>query len=143
MAAKQKDSELPAPPVLRYAPLGELKIYPVYEHELDMLKQGSPVSLFLNFALFLLPIGLTLIFTLATTTIPVDRLFQTYVLLAGLTIVSGLVLLALWWRGYKGSKDLVEEIKKRMPPPPPIQLTVSNTLDITDTTAVRKPGEGE
>ena len=106
MAAKRKESEFPAPPVVRYAPLGELKIYPVYEHELDMLKQGSPVSLFLNFALCLLPIGFTLILTFATTTIPSDRLFQTYVTLAVLTIIAGLILLALWWRGYKGSKSL-------------------------------------
>ncbi len=143
MAAKRKDSEFPAPPVLRYAPLGELKIYPVYEHELDMLKQGSPVSLFLNFALFLLPIGLTLIFTLATTPIAADRLFQAYVLVAGLTIILGLLLLALWWRGYMGSKDLVDEIKKRMPPPASIQLTASDTGIVTETAAVRKPGEGE
>ncbi len=36
-------------PVIREAPLGELKVYRVYEHQLDELAQGSPVSLLLNF----------------------------------------------------------------------------------------------
>ena len=41
-------------PVIRVAPPGELNVYPVYEHQLDLLAQGSPSSLFLNFALFFL-----------------------------------------------------------------------------------------
>ncbi len=112
MAAKKKDAEANPQPVLRYAPLGELKVYPVYEHELDMLKQGTPGALFLNFALFLLPIGVTLIIALATTTITSNR---------------RLVLLVLWWRGYKGSRDLVEQIKNRMPPPPSLQQLATET----------------
>lgn len=40
-------------PVIREAPLGELKVYRVYEHQLDELAQGSPVSLVAQFlALF-------------------------------------------------------------------------------------------
>lgn len=50
----------PAPPVIRHAPLGELKVYTIYEHELDSLAQGSPTSLLLNFALLLLPTSLSL-----------------------------------------------------------------------------------
>jgi hypothetical protein len=43
----------------------------------------------------LLPIGMTLILTLLTTTIASDRVFRTYVLLAAATIIAGLVLLAV------------------------------------------------
>ncbi len=46
-------------PVIREAPLGELKVYRVYEHQFDELAQGSPVSLLLNFSLFFLGIAAT------------------------------------------------------------------------------------
>jgi hypothetical protein len=35
--------EKPAGPVIRYAPLGELRVYAVYEHELETLAHGSPL----------------------------------------------------------------------------------------------------
>ena len=39
-------------PVVRVAPLGELKVYPITESELDELARGSASSLYLNFSLF-------------------------------------------------------------------------------------------
>ncbi len=112
-------------PVIRHAPLGELRIYTVTEHELDAVARGSPASLFLNFALALLPIAVTLFATLATTTIPSDRLYTFFVCACLISLVSGLVLLALWWREHASAKKIVEQIKNRMPPPPGVRETDS------------------
>lgn len=98
--------------------MGELKVYPIYEHDLDRLAQGEPTGLLLNFALFLLPISLTLLVALLTTTISSDRLYYTFVCVASITFISGLVLLLLWRRLHKNSKSLAAEIRSRMPPPP-------------------------
>ena len=102
------------------APLGELKAYTVYEHELDTLSRGSSGSLYLNFALFLLPIFITLITTLLTTKIESDRLFQGFFIVAVITAIAGVFLLLLWLREHRSSRHLISEIKSRMPPPPAI-----------------------
>jgi len=73
--------EKPAGPVIRYAPLGELRVYAVYEHELEILAHGSPASLYLNFALALLSVFATSLVALVTTPIPRDictRRFSSY-----------------------------------------------------------------
>jgi hypothetical protein len=123
MSARRRSDGSPPPPVFRYVPLGELKVYQVQEHELELLASGSPSSVYLNFALCLLPVGVTLIVTLATTNIPSDRLFLTFVAVATVSLIAGLVLLLLWWRNYRGAKLLLAEIKNRMPPPEPIAQT--------------------
>lgn len=38
---------------------GELNAYVVFEHQLDLLAQGTPASLLLNFALFFLSVAAT------------------------------------------------------------------------------------
>ena len=111
----------PVPPVIRYAPLGELKVYNVHEYELDELARGSPAALLLNFALALLPISITLAVTLATTTIQSVYYYAALVSVCAVTLISGLVLLGLWARQHATSKKIVETIKNRMPLPDAIQ----------------------
>ncbi len=68
MAAKKVEQH-PVGPVLRVAPLGELKVYTVTEEELDAIGRGSAGSIFLNFALALLPLSGGFLITLLTTRI--------------------------------------------------------------------------
>lgn len=103
-------------PSLRFATFGEIKIYWLYEHELDALSAGSSASLFLNFALFLLPVSITLVVAMLTTTIPSDRLFAGFLSVSALTAIAGILLLLLWWRSHKSSGELLAAIKARMPP---------------------------
>lgn len=49
MAAKKKTEEQ----VVRVAPLGELRAYTIWEHELEQLEQGAPVSDLLTIGLCL------------------------------------------------------------------------------------------
>ena len=111
----------PTPPVMRVAPLGELKVYTIYEHELDDLARGRPSSLYLNFAILFLPIFVTLLVTLTTTTIASDRSFIAYVCVCVISLIAGVVLLALWVKSHRSSKSIVERIRNRMPPPEGIQ----------------------
>ncbi len=135
---KKKQTDLPSPPVIRVAPLGELKAYTVYEHELDALARGSSASLFLNFALSLLSVCLTLVVTLLTTTISSDRLFLVFVTSATVTAIAGALLMVLWWKEHQGSKTLIMEIKSRMPPLPTIQVAVSDEGKAVDSATVEK-----
>lgn len=121
MTTEKQLSIKQAPPVVRTAPPGSLNVYSVYEHELEELRVGSPTSLFLNFALFLLPTGLTLIITLLTTDIPNDRLFTVFVCVAVITLVSGVILLSMWWKQHSAKSNVFDRIKNRMPPPEGIQ----------------------
>jgi hypothetical protein len=123
MAARKRSDERPPPPVVRVAPLAELRAFTVSEHELDALARGPAGSLFLNFALFLLPISVTIVVTLLTTTIASDRLFQGFFSVAVITAIAGIILLCLWWREHRSSRSLVADIKSRMPLPPAIQET--------------------
>ncbi len=123
MGARKASDPQDLPPTVRVrlAPPGEIKAYVVYEHELDRLAEGSPASLFWNFALALLSASLTLLVTLFTTEIKSDRLYVTFVIVCGLSLVSGLVLLSLWWQTHISVRGLVERIKDRMPPSPGTQ----------------------
>ena len=51
----------PAPPIVLYAPLGELKVYEISEAELEKLEAGPPGQIHLSFALALLPAALTIL----------------------------------------------------------------------------------
>ena len=107
----------PGSPIIRRAPLAELRIYEISEAELNALAQGSPASILLNFSLFLMPISVTLVVTLTTTRIDSARLFVSYVAVAILTLVLGALFLVLWWRLHRSSSKLVQQIRDRMPPP--------------------------
>lgn len=114
-------------PVVRIAPLGEIRAWIVYEHELDALASGSPGAILLNFALALLPIALTLFTTLLTVPIEQDRVFYTFVCLTAITFIAGVICLVLWIRDRHSAKVLMNEIKNRMPPPEGIQEPAPET----------------
>ena len=108
-------------PVIRVAPLGELRIYPITEAELNELEQGSPASVHLNFARSFAGIAATLLVSIWATAIEPDRKFYVFVIAAFACVVTALVFSVLWGINHRGSKRLSQEIRKRMPPPPAIQ----------------------
>jgi hypothetical protein len=111
MAPKKKDERQP---VIRYAPIGPLKVYEVQEHELDSLASGSDSSIWLNFAIALLFSGVSFLFTLAGTKIESDRVFLAIVSYTTISLIAGLICLIVWWLKYRSSKNLIAEIKNRM-----------------------------
>jgi hypothetical protein len=65
---------------VRYAPLGELKVFELSEAELEKLEAGPQGQIHLNFALALLPAALTILITLQTVTITENRLYYGYLI---------------------------------------------------------------
>jgi hypothetical protein len=107
-------------PVVRVAPMGELRIYPITEAELDELARGSSGGIYLNFALFFAGLAISLIVTLNTTTMP-DRRFYVFVIFFAATLVAALVLGVLWFVQHRSTKNLAKQIRERMPRTDPIQ----------------------
>ena len=114
---------------VRLAPARELKAYIVLEHQLDLLSQGSPASLMLNFSLFFLAVSITAFGTLYTAPPTVDRVYYIFVILALVTLIAGMVTGALWFFQHKSSSQLIYEIKAQMPPNPPVQQLPIRELD--------------
>lgn len=108
-------------PVVRVAPLGELRVYQISEAELDRLASGGPDSLLLTLATFFLSSFISFGITLATTTIADDRLYHTFGIVCLVSAIAAFVLGILWGRNRVSSRQLVKDIKNRMPPAPGVQ----------------------
>lgn len=113
----QRDPGSAIRPVVYVAPLGELEVYPIYGHELDEFAQGSPAQLCLNFALALLASGLSFFANLLVTDISSIKTFNVFVILTVFFLLTGTILLAIWWKLHRSTKNLAQRIRERMPPP--------------------------
>ncbi len=105
------DEELPA---MRRARLGTLTIYEISEVELEVIERGSPESIFLNFAIFLLSAAISFSVALATTTISSDRTFLVFVVITVIGYLAGFLLLIIWWRSHRSTKTITQTIRKRL-----------------------------
>ncbi|HEV3237192.1 MAG TPA: hypothetical protein VGZ25_09405 [Gemmataceae bacterium] len=116
MARKKDDPQ----PVIRIAPLGELNAYTIYEHELETLGHGSAGSVYFAFALALLPLSISFLITLLTTTVS-STAGLTFFICAGLvSFLFGLLCLVLWSKTHVSTRRLIDQIRNRMPPAPPL-----------------------
>ncbi len=112
MAARRRTEEQR----VRVAPLGELRAYTIWEHELEALEQGAPASDLLTIGLCLLSAAVTLLSTgLTGTTL---TLFVCALLITG--IVGGICTF-LGWRLRTSTKELGRQIRARMPDAPTVQ----------------------
>jgi hypothetical protein len=102
---------------VRYAPLGEVRVYQITEDELEKLAGGPPGQIHLNIALALLPAALTLLVTLQTVEINDNRLFAGYLGAFFAFLLLGLQSLIQWRRASRAFKSQVQQIRDRMPPP--------------------------
>jgi Flp pilus assembly protein TadB len=116
LAAKKKTQEQ----VVRIAPLGELRAYTISEHELEKLEQGAPVSDLLTIGLCLLSAALTVLVTVLSTSLTAQTftLFFCTLLITGL---GGAICTFLGWRLRTNTKELVRQIRDRMPDAPTVQ----------------------
>lgn len=144
--AKKKDESRPVLPLVRVAPLGELNVYPIYEHELETLGRGSTGSIYLNFSLALLPLSGSFLITLLSTAISTNAGLIFFICSSLISLLFGLLCLFLWWKTHINTKTLVEQIRNRMPPPmvrgPAEEATVSEATaaEYPATSLGTKPG---
>lgn len=95
------------------AKLESITVYDVMEEELEIIERGSPSSTFLNFAIALLSIFLSLLTTLFVTKIDDNRVFQGFITVCAITGIAGIVLLVLWIRTNNDTKTIFQKIRAR------------------------------
>lgn len=113
MPQKRKQNFLPA---VRRARIERLDIYEISEVELQVLERGSPESIFLNFAVFLLSTAISFLVAILTTEIQSPRIFNVFVIVTAMGFICGIFLLVLWVWYRSSTKTLLEQIRRRMPP---------------------------
>ena len=98
--------------IIRYIPMGEIKIYGVSKHELTILSAGSLSSLYLNLAIGLLSIGISIacsISFIANNSLPA---FLPFLIFCIVSIIVGLVFLIIWCFSRK-TGSILKEILSR------------------------------
>jgi len=103
-------------PAIRRARLGTLTIYEISEPELEIIERGSPESIFLNFAIFLLSAAIAFSVALATTSICSNRTFLVFVVITVIGYLAGLLLLIMWWLSHRSTTSITKTIRRRLPP---------------------------
>jgi hypothetical protein len=99
--------------------VGSLSLYEITDYELDVLAAGSPNSVYLNFGVFFLSIGLSFLASLFSATFQSDRRYTVFLVVAVVGLALGLVLLVVWARSKSRVDDVIKRIKERVPPAPP------------------------
>ena len=113
MANNTQNSDF-SPEIIR-ARIDCLNIFEISEGELEIFEKGSPGSIFLNFAIFLIGSAFTLLIALLTTDIKSDNTYIIFVVLTIVGFIAGLLLLILWYRNNQSISKLAETIRKRLP----------------------------
>jgi len=112
---KLENTESQFNPKIRRAILSQLTIYEVEESELETLEKGSPDSFYLTFSVFLLTTAISFLITLITATVS-DKISIVFVLITIVGFVFGVFLLIVWCKKRKSIPDLIDKIRKRLPP---------------------------
>lgn len=112
--AKQTHNSSLPPVKIRRGSFGELTIHEVADYELESLAHGSPDSLYLNFAIFLLSMSVSFVVALLTAVLS-SRVFTVFVVITTIGFLMGVFLLIIWLKKRSSVSDLVEEIRRRLP----------------------------
>jgi hypothetical protein len=91
-----------------------MSLYEITENELNILENGPPSSIYLNFAIFLLSIAISFLVSLLTTTITSERTFLVFVVITVASFISGFILLGVWFRNHRLISDIIARIKNRI-----------------------------
>ena len=103
-------------PAVRRARYQQLTIYEISESELDILEKGSPDSLYLNFAIFLLSAAISLIVALLTTVAKSLTILIVFIAFAIIGCLGGAFLIIMWARDRSSVSKCVKAIRDRLPP---------------------------
>ncbi len=101
---------------VRRGRVDSVDLFEVKEHELEILENGEPTGIYLNFSIFLLSVALSCILALGSATFSSSRMENIFLFLAIIGLIGGLLLIVLWWRGRKSIKSIITRIKNRIPP---------------------------
>lgn len=115
------NTDQPFLPEIRRGRFAQLTIFEVSDSELDFLEKGSPDSIYLNFAVFLLSVAISFTISLLTTTIAPITTFIIFVICTIIGYIGGVVLLVVWLKTRSSVSDCIKTIRKRLPPEGEVQ----------------------
>ena len=101
-------------PVIKRGKVDSLTLYEVTENELELLENGSPSSLYLNFSIFLLSTSITTLSSLFTCDFKNEMCKTTFIVVTVVGIILGIFLLLLWNRTRTSIKENIKKIKGRV-----------------------------
>lgn len=101
-------------PIIKRGSLTSLSIYEVTDYELDILESGGPSSLYLNFSIFLISIGVSFFITLMTTEIPKEKTYNFFLVSTILSLIIGVILLIIWRKSHASTTNLCVKIRGRI-----------------------------
>ncbi len=123
------------PLYVRRGRVESVDLYEVKDSELDLLEKGSPATIQLNFAVFLLSIAFSSIAALCTATFEWDTAKTVFVIISVVGILMGGYLLISWWRSRSAISTIVDVIRNRI-----VQPDAENKDSMPATTISAKPG---
>lgn len=91
-----------------------LTIYEITETELDALERGSPYSIYLNFGIFLLTLGMSFLTSLLSVDVQSLLVLTAFLVLTVVGILGGTFLIILWHRSRRDVTDVVSRIRTRI-----------------------------
>jgi hypothetical protein len=93
---QEKGAEQAFQPEIRRGRIDKLTIYEISDSELNILEKGSPSSIFLNFAVFLLSVAVAFTVALFTANVPAGKVFTSFLVSTIIGYVGGILLLVFW-----------------------------------------------
>lgn len=100
---------------VRRGRVDSVDLFEIKEHELELLENGEPTGIHLNFAIFLFSIAISCILSLATATFNSERIENVFLFTSIIGLLGSLYLFILWWRGRKSIKSIISKIRNRIP----------------------------
>ncbi|MXX34379.1 MAG: hypothetical protein F4107_14445 [Gemmatimonadetes bacterium] len=91
-----------------------LSIYEVTETELDALERGSPYSIYLNFGIFLVTLGMSFLTSLLTVDIESLTTLVVFLVLTVIGNIGGALLIILWYGARKEVGGITKRIRARI-----------------------------
>ena len=92
-----------------------LSLYEVSEEELDILKQGTPLSLLLTIGISLFTISISFLIALLTAEITTKSIiFTVFTSIVASSFTGSLVCMCWWYSNRQSVTSVIEKIKSRM-----------------------------
>ena len=110
-----KDPSGEKPLRVRRGRVDSVNLYEVKENELDLLENGSPGGIYLNFAIFLLSIVFAAVVSICTSTFKSPKIEMIFMIVSVVGLLGGVFLLLLWWQTHRSLSDVVRRIRDRIP----------------------------
>lgn len=105
-------SELGATPEFEMFPIPKIKLFQVMEEELDIIEKSNNSDRLLNFALFLIPIGVSFFIALKTASFTPDSR-AAFVGIGCAAFFIGIILLCFWMFTNSDRKSMIKKIRER------------------------------